>query len=70
MLRRIVERFLVSLGVIFGAVTLIFLVLNWLPGDAATLIAGEDASPDTVHHLRVKLGTDRSAISIGLTSTE
>jgi ABC-type dipeptide/oligopeptide/nickel transport system permease component len=59
MLRRIVERFLVSLGVIFGAVTLIFLVLNWLPGDAATLIAGEDASPETVHHLRVKLGTDR-----------
>ena len=46
MLRRIVERFLVSLGVIFGAVTLIFLVLNWLPGDAATLIAGEDASPE------------------------
>jgi peptide/nickel transport system permease protein len=59
MLRRIGERFLVSLGVVFGAVTLIFLVLNWLPGDAATLIAGEDASPDTVHHLRVKLGTDR-----------
>ncbi|HKO52934.1 MAG TPA: ABC transporter permease [Polyangiaceae bacterium] len=59
MLRRMVERFLVSLGVIFGAVTLIFLVLNWLPGDAATLIAGDDASPDTVHHLRVKLGTDR-----------
>jgi peptide/nickel transport system permease protein len=59
MLRRIVERLAVSLGVIFGAVTLIFLILNWLPGDAATLIAGEDASPDTVHHLRVKLGTDR-----------
>jgi len=59
MLRRIVERLLVSLGVIFGAVTLIFLILNWLPGDAATLIAGEDASPETVHHLRVKLGTDR-----------
>jgi ABC-type dipeptide/oligopeptide/nickel transport system permease component len=58
MLRRIVERVLVSLGVIFGAVTLIFLVLNWLPGDAATLIAGEDASPETIHHLRVKLGTD------------
>ena len=58
--RRIIERFLVSLGVIFGAVTLIFLVLNWLPGDAATLIAGDDASPDTVHALRVKLGTDRS----------
>jgi ABC-type dipeptide/oligopeptide/nickel transport system permease component len=58
--RRIIERFLVSLAVIFGAVTLIFLVLNWLPGDAATLIAGDDASPDTVQQLRVKLGTDRS----------
>jgi ABC-type dipeptide/oligopeptide/nickel transport system permease component len=58
--RRIIERFLVSLAVIFGAVTLIFLVLNWLPGDAATLIAGDDANPDTVQQLRVKLGTDRS----------
>ena len=60
MLRRIVERFLVSLGVVFGAVTLIFLVLNWLPGDSATLIAGQDATPETVQHLREKLGTDRS----------
>ncbi len=61
--RRIIERFLVSLAVIFGAVTLIFLVLNWLPGDAATLIAGEDANPDTVQQLRVKLGTNRSLTS-------
>jgi ABC-type dipeptide/oligopeptide/nickel transport system permease component len=60
MLRRIVERFLVSLGVIFGAVTLIFLVLNWLPGDSATLIAGQDASAETIQHLREKLGTNRS----------
>lgn len=58
--RRIIERFLVSLAVIFGAVTLIFLVLNWLPGDAATLIAGNDATPETVQQLRVKLGADRS----------
>jgi len=60
MLRRVLERFAVSLGVVFGAVTLIFLVLNWLPGDSALLIAGEDASPETVHQLRIKLGTDRS----------
>ncbi len=60
MARRILERFLVSLGVVFGAVTLIFLVLNWLPGDSAMLIAGQDASPETVRQLRLKLGTDRS----------
>ncbi|MET0791736.1 MAG: ABC transporter permease [Polyangiaceae bacterium] len=58
--RRIIERLLVSLAVIFGAVTLIFLILNWLPGDAATLIAGDDANPETVQQLRIKLGTDRS----------
>jgi ABC-type dipeptide/oligopeptide/nickel transport system permease component len=61
--RRIIERFFVSLAVVFGAVTLIFLVLNWLPGDAATLIAGEDANPATVQQLRVKLGTNRSLTS-------
>ncbi len=61
--RRIIERFLVSLAVIFGAVTVIFLVLNWLPGDAATLIAGEDANPDTIQQLRIKLGTNRSLTS-------
>ncbi len=59
MLRPILERFLVSLAVIFGAVTLIFLVLNWLPADPATLIAGETANAETVQQLRVKLGTDR-----------
>jgi ABC-type dipeptide/oligopeptide/nickel transport system permease component len=61
--RRIIERLLVSLAVIFGAVTLIFLILNWLPGDAATLIAGDDATPETVQQLRAKLGTDRSLAS-------
>ena len=60
MLRRILERVLVSLGVIFGAVTLIFMILNWLPGDAATLVAGDDASAETIAHVRAKLGTNRS----------
>ena len=60
MLRRIFERLLVSLGVIFGAVTLVFLVLNWLPGDSAALIAGQDAGPQTVQQLRIKLATDRT----------
>ena len=40
--------------------TLIFLVLNWLPGDPAELVAGDSASAETVEHLRVQLGTDRS----------
>lgn len=56
---RALERLLSSLGVIFGAITLVFLILNWLPGDPAELIAGEEASPQTIQRVREQLGTDR-----------
>ncbi len=59
MTRRVVERLLSSLGVIFGAVTLVFLILNWLPGDPAELIAGDEASVETIQRVREQLGTDR-----------
>ena len=55
----VLGRLLSSLGVVFGAVTLVFLILNWLPGDPAELIAGEEASPETIHRVRQQLGTDR-----------
>jgi ABC-type dipeptide/oligopeptide/nickel transport system permease component len=45
--------------VIFGAVTLVFMILYWLPGDPAALIAGEDAPAATVAQVRAQLGTDR-----------
>lgn len=57
---RILRRVGASLGVIFGAVTLIFLILNWLPGDPAELVAGDSASAETIERVRVQLGTDRS----------
>lgn len=60
MTRRLISRLSTSLGVVFGAVTLIFLILNWLPGDPALLVAGESASPEMVEHLRTQLGMDRS----------
>jgi ABC-type dipeptide/oligopeptide/nickel transport system permease component len=59
MTRRILARLLASFGVVFGAVTLIFMILNWLPGDPATLIAGEAASPETVEQVRKQLNIDR-----------
>jgi ABC-type dipeptide/oligopeptide/nickel transport system permease component len=60
MTRRIFQRVLGSIGVVFGAVSLIFLVLNWLPGDLATLVAGGDASAETIAHVRAKLGVEQS----------
>jgi ABC-type dipeptide/oligopeptide/nickel transport system permease component len=58
-IRAVLERLLASVGVVVGAVTLIFLILNWLPGDPAVLVAGDDASPETVERVRVQLGTTR-----------
>ncbi len=45
--------------VVFGAMTLVFLILFWLPGDPAALIAGEDATQETIDRVRAHLGTDR-----------
>lgn len=58
-LRRFLERLVASVGVIWGSVTLIFLILNWLPGDTAEMIAGENANPETVEQLRKQLGLDQ-----------
>jgi ABC-type dipeptide/oligopeptide/nickel transport system permease component len=57
--RRVIERLLASGGVVFGAITLIFLILNWLPGDTAAMVAGPDASAETIERVRVQLGTMR-----------
>ncbi len=62
MIRRIASRVAASMAVVFGAVTLIFLVLNWLPGDPAALIAGEGASAATIAELRTQFGTDRPLV--------
>lgn len=58
-LRRFLERLVASVGVIWGSVTLIFWILNWLPGDTAEMIAGENANPETVEQLRKQLGLDQ-----------
>lgn len=59
MLLRFLHRLFSTACVVFGAVTLVFLVLYWLPGDPADLVAGEDANEATVARIRARLGTDR-----------
>jgi ABC-type dipeptide/oligopeptide/nickel transport system permease component len=45
--------------VVAGTITLVFLVLHWLPGDPAALIAGDGATTETIANIRAQLGTDR-----------
>lgn len=57
MSRGVLQRIGASIGVIFGAVTLVFLILHWLPGDPAQLVAGSEASEESVARVRAQLGT-------------
>lgn len=59
MMARVIERVLSSLVVVFGAITLVFGILHGLPGDPAELVAGPDATAETIERVRAKLGTDR-----------
>lgn len=53
------RRLIFSVFVLWGAVTIIFLVLRLVPGDPALLILGSDATPDQIVALRTQLGLDR-----------
>ena len=53
------NRLIHSLGVIFGTITLVFFILFWLPGDPAEIVAGENASQETIRAIQEKLGTNR-----------
>jgi peptide/nickel transport system permease protein len=45
---------------VLGVMTLVFLMLRLLPGDAAAFIAGENASQDAINALRESLGLNAS----------
>jgi ABC-type dipeptide/oligopeptide/nickel transport system permease component len=55
----ILRRIIASIPVILGTLTLVFLIIHWLPGDPAVMLAGDDAAPDRVEYLRKQLGLDR-----------
>lgn len=55
-LRTVIERFLV----LVAASILIFMLLNLLPGDPATVMLGLDAQPESIAALHRQLGLDSS----------
>ncbi|MGH2365256.1 MAG: ABC transporter permease [Chloroflexota bacterium] len=54
-----VRRILQAIPVLFLSTVLIFLLLRLLPGDPATLLAGDTATPAQVAQLSHELGLDR-----------
>ncbi|MCU0658257.1 MAG: ABC transporter permease [Polyangiaceae bacterium] len=59
MLRRAFRRLASSLVVLWGVVTLAFVINFALPGDPARIVAGPQARPADVARIRQKLGLDR-----------
>lgn len=52
----IAKRFVLSLFLLFGVITVLFFFFRMLPGDYATVMAGDAADPQTVEALREEWG--------------
>ena len=59
MLTFILRRILFLVPILIGLVTVLFALLNILPGDPARLMAGPFADPDVVETIRQQMGFDR-----------
>lgn len=57
----LLKRFLTLAATLVGTSVVVFLVLEILPGNAAQILMGPDASPESVQALAAKLGLDRPA---------
>jgi peptide/nickel transport system permease protein len=53
--RLVGRRLLAAIPVLFGVTLLSFIVLNLLPGDAASALLGADATPAQIHMLEIEL---------------
>jgi peptide/nickel transport system permease protein len=58
--RLVAKRLAIGVFVLWGAVTLMFVLLRMAPGDPATLLLGIDATPEQILELRQRMGLDES----------
>jgi peptide/nickel transport system permease protein len=56
------KRLITLIATLVGTSVVVFLVLEVLPGNAAQMLMGPDASPEAVQALAVKLGLDQPAL--------
>ena len=59
----LVRRLLFSVVILWGAVTIVFVVLRLVPADPAVLILGSDATQEEIDSLRTEMGLDRSIVA-------
>jgi peptide/nickel transport system permease protein len=57
--RFLLRRVVLTIPVLFGVATLVFLLIHLVPGDPVQAMLGESASPQDIDRLRSQLGLDR-----------
>lgn len=62
MLKYIFKRLLNGIGILFGVVTLIFILFNVIPGDPARMVLGQRADSASIAVVRKDLGLDKPVI--------
>src|SRR3954463_3910758 len=62
MIAYIVRRLLATIPVMAVVAVFVFFLLRVAPGDPAAIIAGEDATAETIAAVRAKLGLDRPVV--------
>ncbi|MEI6667954.1 MAG: nickel ABC transporter permease [Acidobacteriota bacterium] len=66
MWRYVARRLLLTIPVLLGVATLVFLLIHLVPGDPAQSMLGDGASPQDVAALRARLGLDQGlAVQFG-----
>ena len=58
MLSYILRRLLYTIPVIWGVVTVVFILINVVPGDPARLMLGQRGDPATLAKIRADMGLD------------
>ncbi|MFC5703906.1 ABC transporter permease [Cohnella faecalis] len=59
----ILRRLIASVFVVWGSLTLVFFIMNVLPGDPAELIVGQTATEETIAKLHESLGLNRPLLT-------
>ena len=63
MARYVIRRLLFAIFVIVGVATLVFVLMQMIPGDPVAVLLGTDATPAARQALRHDLGLDRSVLA-------
>jgi ABC-type dipeptide/oligopeptide/nickel transport system permease component len=58
MLRHVIRRLLLAIPTLWAVFTIIFIIVRVAPGDPATAVLGDNASPQAVEALRERMGLD------------